>query len=107
MKTQHTPGNWQVVMQPEMNFRIGAYIPGQGCIGLAAECNQNNTITFDQAQANARLIAAAPELLDSLQYIAYAAENEKDFDDGAEISISITGAALYQLREAIKKAKGE
>lgn len=66
MDTKHTKGNWQMSMQPEMHFNIGAYIPGKGCTGLVATVDQNKDIDFEQAQANAKLIAAAPELLERL-----------------------------------------
>jgi hypothetical protein len=89
-----------------MNFRIGAYIPGQGCIGLAAECNQNNTITFDQAQANARLIAAAPELLEALTDIVKDVLDLLEKNDSIKLGTMGT-IHIVKAQTAIKKAKGE
>ena len=61
MKSQHTPGPWKVVSQ---SF--------PGCYHAVSENGQFSTgcISFDgHGLANARLIAAAPELLESLRVL--------------------------------------
>ncbi len=59
-------------------------------------------------EANARLIAAAPELLDSLNYIdAVCPDIEPDAEPGDLVELVITSEGLRQLRAAIAKAKGE
>ena len=95
MSAQHTPGPWWV--------RTDAGIPLQ-IMGSATEKDpQYNPVTrrgttfiapaSDEAMANARLIAAAPELLDALQNL----EN----DDG-----KIPEHAWKLVQDAIAKAKG-
>lgn len=60
--TAHTPKPWYVTLNP---FRVGH----RGILGifqLIADCKIGN-IGTSEAQANARLIAAAPELLEALK----------------------------------------
>ena len=57
MKTEHTPGPWQVA------FETDIYAPGKDGKILVASADQSNFIPYDQKVANARLIAADPELL--------------------------------------------
>ena len=64
----HTPGPWHV----ERPFKEkGTYIAHTESTALIARVYEGNTIVGktlpDQGQANARLIAAAPELLIALQ----------------------------------------
>lgn len=62
MKTSHTPGPWK---QHETEGKIYASIRGPRNETIA-DCGSRSD---QQAQANARLIAAAPELLASLMAI--------------------------------------
>ena len=105
MNTKHTKGNWQANLQPEMNFRIGAYIPGEGCVGLVATVEDNNQIDFDQSEANAKLISAAPDMLNALSYLIE--ESKKWFTPLGKTDpvypMDITQAIHYG-NEAIKKA---
>ena len=65
MKTQHTAGPWEICeeFKQENQRKIK---PQDSKIGLALVFGD----TEEEATANARLIAAAPELLDALQAIA-------------------------------------
>lgn len=70
-QTQHTPGHWSVGSLPPAEWR---YIMSEdgGDIAAVAEWDENGNIirhmrTETEAKATARLIAAAPQLLDSLQ----------------------------------------
>lgn len=64
MKTKHTPGPWKATRDPrtEYNYTIGckkgilAFTDSAGC-----------SLTPEEIEANARLIAAAPDLLAALQ----------------------------------------
>lgn len=75
MKTQHTQGPWSLEYDYSlvMPFKRGNYIVTAGPIG-PSEANR------DELRANARLIAAAPELLealnDALKRISEAIRNE-------------------------------
>jgi hypothetical protein len=87
MNTPHPPGPWYVehigsrpyiVDQPTKNFGI-AEVHG---------------ITPETAEANARLLAAAPELLQSLQSLLWQWDNHQ----------ALMGMALQDARAAILKA---
>lgn len=72
MSTQHTPG--------PLTWRMGAHIPEvKGPLGIGvcycpvaiiAENKESYQIRMDEATANARLFAAAPDLLESLKKCA-------------------------------------
>lgn len=57
MSTQHTPGPWLV----DPTGDIGPWIVGNDT-DFIADCNCDNEIDDDVTEANARLIAAAPDL---------------------------------------------
>ena len=68
--TKHTPGPWklQKALRPvdgEYDYGIGAKVSGRGqCIAEAfGRCSDRDLLP---AEANARLIAAAPEMLEAL-----------------------------------------
>jgi hypothetical protein len=66
MNTKHTPGPWKQYRDSQGNVRIQGNVPG-GPVAFIEE--MNNTGGTPQDHANARLIAAAPELLDALKRI--------------------------------------
>lgn len=87
----HTPGPWSFVQSgtgdfPVWNVRIGT----RGLITLPA------TADMETMDADARLIAAAPELLEALQKIVA----ESDADEWNGVSTS-------KARAAIAKAEGK
>lgn len=108
MNTQHTPGPWHIVNNNSaIHDRVtkfdkdGARI-GDTPMGIATieiQC------TDERKVANARLIAAAPELLDALINIV------NNLDSGAfQITVMDDGEPhpgnLDGIRELIKKATG-
>lgn len=94
--TEPTPGPWQA-LPPQGRARLHGIFDADG--GCLAEC-------FGQkAAANARLLAAAPEMLDALRSlladcIEYAAINNLHNSDGTPA----THHAMRQAHEAIRKA---
>lgn len=95
MEVKHTPAPWFIT--GSMTKYVEARIPGR-MIQEVAACGP--TAADDgygaQQMANARLIAAAPELLEALESVL---ENCLDSDGLA--------AAYEKARTAIRKAKGE
>lgn len=101
---QHTPGPWRLAfnnaadgwtVEAGHNDYIGhtaAFTPRPG--------SNERTLSRDEAEANARLIASAPALLDALREIAEMAENRSrvNMPDG-------TSLALF-ARAAIAQAEG-
>ncbi|HEY6110569.1 MAG TPA: hypothetical protein VIV56_16825 [Gemmatimonadales bacterium] len=65
--SQHTPGEWRVQpMRPDIvrRYRISCVV-GDRPERVLARCSG------DDCEANARLIAAAPELLDALRFLVH------------------------------------
>jgi len=99
----HTPGPWEI--DPDTR-------PGMEWNNHIVDSTGNLTICFmshsgglspDRDKANARLIAAAPELLEALEsFIALNLRN-----DGATCDWHDLIAAVANAEKAVKKAKGE
>jgi hypothetical protein len=125
MSAAHTPGPWRVtnsdvlLTEGDDGLRlIGIYAgevvksPHENMVTGYIDCGGKfvascNTRSDHEAEANARLIAAAPELLDALESL------EKWFDTDAEILAAMSEAdradnarQLAKIRAAIAKAKG-
>ncbi len=96
-KVTHTPGPWQ-----------NAQLIIEGCNGRLSICDVHDhsstseVHTLDEAEANAHLIAAAPEMLEALEQIRTLT---------AYMNASGCGSTLAKLEHladaAIRKAKGE
>jgi hypothetical protein len=101
-KEQHTPGPWEIFQDhPDADTaRALAYIrpAGQECYNYGLEIASVYLIDQEPAQlANARLIAAAPELLAILQRFYAATYGNTDL---------IPQLDFEQARAAIAKAEG-
>lgn len=88
-KTKHTPGPWR--------YRLRG--SGKGCDVLAGEGRQVEVVAYDvhgrTAEADAALIAAAPDLLDALRLA-----------EEWLVSVGADGSPLTAVRAAIAKAEG-
>ena len=91
-RTKHTPGPWKQ-----------GYAPGMG--GMPAIiADANNTVLaemFSDNPANAKLIAAAPEMLEALKNILHMLEGCHGDHSGG------IGASKEEAFEAIAQAEGE
>lgn len=102
----HTPGPWDVREQDD-EFRVHA--PDSRSYGFRVEMRivdevggyseqlEDGTWDNAQAKANARLIAAAPELLDALQMVRDYVVRMKGWGHGYQLAVDA----------AIAKASGE
>jgi len=63
---KHTPGPWHVNTLEVVPFSIHAH---RGCVAEVSRGTMNE-VGADEIEANARLIAAAPELLAALENLA-------------------------------------
>lgn len=106
-KTRHTSGPWQSVTAEDWD---GATIQTQG--GRIVACCDGCDIpgatrepTTEEAKANARLIAAAPELLDALRWFADELPSiiRTSCPEGVPMIVS---DAHDKARAAIAKAEG-
>lgn len=106
MNTKHTPGPWKFHEQGEANqFCLLTTNDNHWVIGLI----QNGELWTDEQKANARLIAAAPELLETLkqaqtklQFLAN--QQSTPLKISSAIYSILTGLNIYEL---IAKATGE
>lgn len=92
--TKHTPGPWRISTANPCEVNAGK---GAESMGVASAHNYDIEGIFcppTQAQANARLIAAAPELLEALLWIMDHRENcdipspEGSWDEQARAAIA-------------------
>ena len=93
-KQQHTPGPWAYIVPDGYVVRHPQIYSDFGPVANATWLGENK---LDQLKANARLIAAAPELLEALEEIVSAA----DGDGWSQLD-----ADLRKARAAIAKATG-
>lgn len=91
--TKHTPGEWA-----HTDGSIYSYGVGHGA-DIATVNTDSAHFTEDEAEANARLIAAAPELLEALQKISQMS------DSGSHEQAMLQMKSIAQL--AINKAIGD
>ena len=100
MTAKHTPAPWLVKSDPchfdTLSSVIGGKDNGKGWTPLMLEIG--GLANVDEQEANARLVAASPELLSALEDLY---EATPDCDGG------VIGAACRMARYAIAKAKGE
>lgn len=97
MTTKHTPGPWTMHPRGEDGAEVRAITSVAWC-GIASThgASGSQVIRADEAQANARLIAAAPDLLAACEAIIDAAT-----------PWAPDTPALMMVRAAIAKAKGD
>lgn len=102
IKTKHTPGPWKVFdskysINPGINAHPDLTIITFGCkneiYGIMGR-------THKEANANAQLIAAAPELLEALEGLMYIGERMEE--ESGE-----TDPFIEKCRKIIAKAQGE
>ena len=93
--TNHTPGPWFTSTPNEGGGILIKPIPGQ----VVAQCDE-----LPEMEANAQLIAAAPELLEALEEVTEILDMVLGFDGGYPPEAN--GPAI-KARNAIAKARGE
>ena len=98
MSNKHTPGPWTITVYPPDDDGaedLCAYIDGNGT--HVSHCMPPDGANKELRDANALLIAAAPEMLEALQEIVAAADGDwwEQLD-----------ATLEKARAAITKATG-
>ena len=78
---KHTPGPWKI--DPFTNYKTQIYGDKKHIAVALTQSSEQFQVTVSEAEANARLIAAAPELLEVLAGILEA-ENFYSLIDSAE-----------------------
>jgi hypothetical protein len=105
--SKHTPGPWAVFRRDGYSTYIHAINEGDEINTFqVASCHSATSRKYfptrGEAEANARLIAAAPELLEALQ--AMLRMTERHATHGL---IATPGSPVALARAAIKKAEGQ
>ncbi len=99
MTSKHTPGPWRVVG--------GTQVTGRDVICNTADLDdprQSNEAWVAEMQANARLIAAAPDLADALRAaLAFMQSLPLDLPDGSDESRRDLVNAMFAARAALNK----
>lgn len=102
MSAQHTPGPWKIDPDKRPGMEWNRHIDAEGL--TICFMSNSNGMHPERDLANARLIAAAPELLEALDRIAMIYENPEP------PSLHELSARAYDMRciarAAIAKAKG-
>ena len=101
---KHTPGPWFVDHKSPFLVRAGDDIDGRHIAHIGPA---NYTPRFDVDEPNAKLIAAAPDLLEAAQLALQIAESW--IHDQLDGTSSIDGALLHldPVRAAIARARGD
>jgi hypothetical protein len=126
--SEHTPGPWNVASYADesncLNVIAGEekHVDGRTQAHWIAELDTNSDDDFDVVEANARLIAAAPDLLAACNGVAhwlpqFLSNHGKDTDVGMKLGgavedyrrnvLDILRAMAEDCRIAIIKATGE
>lgn len=100
MSAKHTPGPWQLSVETPTIIKqdLSSIGLSRGGVLIGSACGHESSglyPTYEQALANARLIAAAPELLEALVGFMH------EFGDKTD-----NNANVRKARAAIAKATG-
>jgi hypothetical protein len=99
MDTKHTPGPWSDVKHTfdadANHWTVEVHANSGFIFDLVRECEEEDE--YNEHIANARLIAAAPELLDALETLLEEFVNRMDVD--------YPGERLAQFQPEVKKAE--
>jgi hypothetical protein len=108
MNAKHTPGPWSISgdlvvgapeSRPNPKVEPHPHSVAKLCWDFDGDRGANGDLPWLVAEANAQLIAAAPELLEALQFIVNDAEPGED--------AQLTTAGYNRACAAIRKALGE
>jgi len=106
MTTKHTPGPWFCDERSDgdsKRYVLSESAPFPGSVAFVC-------LDISEAEANARLIASAPDLLDALEYI-YNANRPTSYAYMPELheltSAQFDALIVEKARAAIAKARGE
>jgi len=106
-KTKHTPGPWEISPKNE------AIITGEnGDVNIATmweafHLDERTGERVEEAYANARLIAAAPDLLEALENLVFLHTCEQEGIESGQPTPEEWYTAVNAAEKAIQKAKGD
>jgi hypothetical protein len=104
MKTTHTPGPWKIV--PRTSPKGTLMVESQHGLIACMESSKTRPVTYEKAEANAKLIAAAPDLAEFAKCYLSVFENH-NITNNSHPCYDWTGHLADKARAAIAKAAGE
>jgi len=101
MNAEHTPGPWFVSVHDDNNETVVRCRENQGYEPIICNCEYDNIdiVTVEELAANARLIAAAPNLLAACKDLVRRAETMTDGEWGEPEEIAQAKAAIAQAEK--------
>ena len=105
-QTTYTPGPWEAKFQPFSPSHTIGKRAANGSLDLIADL-ANSVPQLDERQANARLIAAAPDLLNALAGLAGAGLDLCDRYDEEDVVGAPFRLAIKQAVRALAIAQAE
>jgi len=104
MSVQHTAGPWEI----DGNIAVRSSGPNgrQVCLCEITVRGRQYNETYDEAEANARLIAAAPDLLEALTDALFLMELSETREHPSWDRTAAPASAIGKARAAIAKADG-
>lgn len=93
MKTKHTTGKWQVTTTPSFNQRHIRTICDEDMHPLA-DIRYKLHATQEENLANAKLIAAAPDLLEAVMFCRSVLESNGIFELSEKLAVEKAQAAI-------------
>lgn len=99
MNTQHTPGPWAFALEADGGFEITGVGGHQKSFGYVI-CARGEHRKSDETHANAKLIAAAPDLLNALELAMATLERVKPSRpcDSTQGTRDVCNAAIAKAR---------
>lgn len=106
--TQHTPGPWDVFDGPNVNGTSHVLIGTDDVWIARMQFGPGESDLSDgELYADARLIAAAPDLLAAADYATRVLDGRMvPYRDGDDPNIDLLGECLRELRDAMRKVEG-
>lgn len=106
MKTNHTPGPWSVPRKA-WNDPKDPHFDHCDVIHSGTRVAKVSGVGSEETEANARLVAAAPEMLEALEELLLH-EGERDTNNGLGLELDSDDLELAKTkaRAIISKAKG-
>lgn len=114
MSAKHTPGPWRIAHPEDLADKYGVDLlvrtdKRRVAIGLGPERGEPGS-AIAETDANARLIAAAPEMFEALERAAAHLPSDEEILDYAACNdgrAMASASAARAVRAAIAKARGE
>lgn len=101
---EHTPGPWKVESFPEVGKKGSVYVSGAEGWEVSPVCSTWETESRIKNEANAQLIAAAPDLLAACRECLSAVDEA--YSATGHFRVAATSEQRMRLEAAITKATG-